>query len=107
MRRLLVTLLLASAPLLSQTRDDRWRQDLQYLAAALPKTHPNLFAQMTQADFSQAIAQLNDAIPSKADYEIIVEMARIVALAGDGHTSLDLRQNRAVFRSYPLRPVLV
>jgi hypothetical protein len=78
MRRLLVTLLLASAPLLSQTRDDRWRQDLQYLAAALPKTHPNLFAQVTQADFSQAIAQLNDAIPSKADYEIIVEMARIV-----------------------------
>jgi hypothetical protein len=103
MRRLLVTLLLASAPLLSRTRDDRWRQDLQYLAAALPKTHPNLFAQMTQADFTQAIAQLNDAIPSKADYEIIVEMARIVALAGDGHTSLDLRQNRAVFRSYPLR----
>ena len=39
MRRLLVTLLLASAPLLSQTRDDRWWQDLQYLAAALPKTH--------------------------------------------------------------------
>jgi hypothetical protein len=58
---------------------------------------------MTQADFSQAIAQLNDAIPSKADYEIIMEMARIVALAGDGHRSLDLRQNRAVLRSYPLR----
>ena len=76
MRRLLLTLLLASAPLLTQTRDDKWRQDLQYLAAALPKTHPNLFAQMTQADFTQAISQLNDAIPSKADYEIIVEMAR-------------------------------
>jgi hypothetical protein len=98
-----VTLLLVSAPILSQTRADKWRQDLQYLAAALPRTHPNLFVQMTQVDFTQAVAQLNDAIPSKADYEIMVEMARIVALAGDGHTSLDLRQNRAALRSYPLR----
>ena len=102
MRRLIATILLLAAPMLSQSRDDKWRQDLQFLSLMLPKTHPNLFAQMKQADFNQAVAQLNDAIPSKADYEIIVEMARIVAMAGDGHTNLDLRQNRAAFRSYPL-----
>jgi hypothetical protein len=103
MRRLIATLLLVCAPILSQSRDDKWRQDLQFIATSLPKTHPNLFAQMTQADFNQAVVRLNHTIPSKADYEIVVEMARIVAMAGDGHTSLDLRQNRAAFRSYPLR----
>jgi hypothetical protein len=103
MRRVIATILFVTAPILSQSRDEKWRQDLQYLATALPKTHPNLFARMKQVDFNQAIAQLNDAIPSKADSEIIVEMARIVAMAGDGHTALDLRQSRAGFRSYQLR----
>jgi hypothetical protein len=96
-------LILLAAPLLSQSRDDRWRQDLQYLASNLQKTHPNLFFQVKQQDFNQAVAQLDASIPSKADHEIIVEMARIVALAGDGHTSLSLTQNRTGFHTYPLK----
>ncbi len=103
MRKAAFVLILLAAPLLSQSRDDRWRQDLQYLASNLQQTHPNLFFQMSQQDFNQAVAQLDASISSKADYEIMVEMARIVALAGDGHTSLSLTQNRTGFRTYPLK----
>jgi hypothetical protein len=103
MRKAAIVLVLIAGPLLSQSRDDRWRQDLQYLATSLQKTHPNLFFQVTQPDFNQAVAQLDASIPSKADHEIMVEMARIVALAGDGHTSLSLTQNRTGFRTYPLK----
>jgi len=103
MRKIVLLLHLLSALLLSQSRDDRWREDLQYLATNLPKTHPNLFFQVKQQDFNQAIAQLDSAIPSKADHEIIVEMARILAMAGDGHTNLTLTQNRAAFHTYPLK----
>jgi hypothetical protein len=56
---------------------------------------------MKQQDFTQAVAQLNDSIPVKSDAEVMVELARITAMAGDGHTSLWLTQNRTVFRSYP------
>src|SRR5579872_1901791 len=103
MRKAAFVLCLLAAPLLSQSRDDRWRQDLQYLASNLQTTHPNLFFQVKQQDFNQAVAQLDASIPSKADHEIMVEMARIVALAGDGHTSLWLTQNPAGFRTYPLK----
>ena len=103
MRKAAFVLILLAAPLLSQSRDDRWRQDLQYLAANLQLTHPNLFFQVKQQDFNQAVAQLDTSISSKADHEIMVEMARIVALAGDGHTSLSLTQNRTGFRTYPLK----
>ena len=103
MRKAAFVLILLAAPLLSQSRDDRWSQDLQYLVSNLQKTHPNLFFQVKQQDFSQAVAQLDASISSKADHEIIVEMARIVALAGDGHTSLSLTQNRTGFHTYPLK----
>ena len=103
MRKAGFVLILLAAPLLSQSRDDRWRQDLQYLVSNLQKTHPNLFFQVKQQDFNETVAQLDASIPSKADHEITVEMARLVALAGDGHTSLSLTQNRAGFRAYPLK----
>ena len=60
MRKSAFVLILLAAPLLSQSRDDRWRQDLQYLVSNLHTTHPNLFfQQVTQQDFNQAVAQLD------------------------------------------------
>jgi hypothetical protein len=41
-------------------------------------------------------------IPALAGYEIVVELARLVALVGDGHTRLPLTEVPG-FRRYPLR----
>src|ERR1043165_7840377 len=92
-----LTLIFPATPLNSQlsNRDTLWQQDLQYLATELPKRHPNFFFQLNKTDFDKAVSDLNAAIPTLADHEIIAGMARITALAGDGHTSLMVNQAAA------------
>ncbi len=99
--RLSAILLLATA-LFAQDRDARWRQDLQFLATELPARHINLFATLNQADFTAAVNSLNQSIPTLTDAEVIVAMARIAAMAGDAHTSIQLRQTPTGFRAFPL-----
>lgn len=84
----------------------QWREDLRFLAQEMPKKHKNLFHSMTREQFDTAVSQLNEKIPTLARHQIIVEMMRIVARAGDGdgHTSLDPQFNpKIAFRIYPIR----
>jgi len=81
-----------------------WREDLDFLAEELPKRHVNLFHTMTRAQFDQAVRALRERIPALARHQVIVELARIVALIGDGHSRLDLADGPQIaFRRYPLR----
>jgi tetratricopeptide (TPR) repeat protein len=66
----------------------KWRVDLHYLSAEMPKRHKNLFHGMTREQFDAAVSRLDERIPSLTRNQIIVELARIVAMVGDGHTSL-------------------
>jgi len=84
-------------------RDARWQQDLSYLAAQLPKVHPNFYSLVPQAQFNQAVSSLNDAIPNLTDAAVMTGMAAIVALAHDGHTSLSLTQVNSSFHLLPVR----
>jgi hypothetical protein len=79
-----------------------WRQDLRYLANALPAKHGNAFHQVSQADFKAAVAHLDRRIPELRDREVAVELGRLVAMIGDGHTELWLRQENTGFRRYPI-----
>jgi ABC-type xylose transport system substrate-binding protein len=65
----------------------RWREDLRYMSEEMPKQHRNLFHTMTQQQFQNAVSKLNERIPSLARHQIIVEMTRIVAMVGDGHSN--------------------
>ncbi|MGH9868866.1 MAG: hypothetical protein ACREAA_11965 [Candidatus Polarisedimenticolia bacterium] len=76
-----------------------WQEDLRYLARELPKRHKNLFHTVPRARFEQAVADLEAAIPSLADHQIIVKMGQIAASVGDGHTGVHLPPS---FRRYPL-----
>jgi tetratricopeptide (TPR) repeat protein len=79
----------------------QWREDLRYFAVNMEKTHRNLFHTMKREQFEAAIKQLDERIPSLADHEILVELMRIVAMIGDGHTHVRVTQQ---FKSvYPLR----
>src|SRR6185503_2352461 len=80
------------------------REDLDFLAEELPKRHVNVFHTVTQAQFEQAVRALRERIPALARHQVIVELARIVALIGDGHSRLDLSDGPNVdFQRYPLR----
>lgn len=105
-KRLLIALMILCAipgSLFAQTKltPEQWREDLRFFAANMPQRHRNLFHSMTREQFDAAVKKLDERIPSLADHEIIVELMRIVALIGDGHTGVRVSQS---FTSvYPLR----
>jgi tetratricopeptide (TPR) repeat protein len=106
LQRILVcsTLLLTLATFgLGQTRltPEQWREDLRFFATNMPKMHRNLFHSMSREQFEAAVKRLDERIPTMADHEIIVELMRIVAMIGDGHTGV--RVNQQFKTAYPLK----
>lgn len=80
-----------------------WQEDLRFMAERMPKRHINLFHTMKPENFEAAIKSLHERIPQLARHEIIVEMARIVAMVGDGHTILRLaHEPQARFHTLPI-----
>lgn len=84
----------AAPPPPADSRDGRWRQDLDYLAGELPRLHGNLFWTMKRDEFAAAIASLEAAIPHLDDDEMAAGIARIVAMANDAHTHVWLGKRR-------------
>ena len=81
-----------------------WREDLRFMASEMEKRHRNLFHSVSRERFGAAVRSLDARIPSLARHRIIVEMARIAAMVGDGHTNLaPTRDPKVGFRTYPLR----
>ena len=78
---------------------EKWREDLRLLATEMPRRHKNLFHQMTREQFDAAVKKLDERLPSLQRYQVIVEIMRLVAMVGDGHTGLD---GNPGFRSYPI-----
>ena len=86
------------------TEADKWREDLRYMAAEMPKFHKNLFHTMTREQFEAAVNRLYERIPTLQRHQIIVEMARIVAMVKDGHTNIaPTRDPKIGFHVLPLK----
>ena len=82
----------------------QWREDLAYLARELPRRHKNLFHTMRREQFDSALAVLDRKLHTLARHQVIVELARIVALVGDGHTNVaPTRDPRIGFHTYPVK----
>ena len=77
----------------------QWRDDLKYFARELAKRHKNLYHATSQEQFERAIADLDAAIPSLQDHQIIVKLRQIAASVGDGHTGVRLPE---FFKRYPI-----
>lgn len=83
---------------------ETWREDLRFMASEMVKRHRNLFHTVSREQFEGAVRRLDERIPSLARHQIIVEMARIVAMVGDGHTNIaPTRDPKIGFRTYPIR----
>jgi hypothetical protein len=76
-----------NSAVLKQSKE-KWREDLRFLAAELPRRHKNAFHRIPREQFEKLIAELDARIASLSDEEIILEMSRIVSRVGDGHTGL-------------------
>lgn len=104
----LVTLA-AAVPLSGQSpgRDltaEEWRADLDTMAVQMRAKHWDLFHTVSPATFDSAVAALKAEVEHLTWSEILVEIARIAALVGDGHTRFWLnRFGQTGFRQLPLR----
>jgi peptidase S41-like protein len=80
-----------------------WREDLQFMAREMERTHKNLYHTMSREQFALAVASLDERIPDLERHEVIVEMAKIVAAVGDGHTNIyPTRDAKVEFHALPL-----
>jgi Tetratricopeptide repeat/Peptidase family S41 len=88
----------------SQAEAEKWREDLRYMAREMEARHKNLFHTTTREQFEGAVKKLNERIPTLARHQIVVELARIAALVGDGHTNVaPTRDPKIGFRTLPFK----
>ncbi|MGH9767564.1 MAG: S41 family peptidase [Blastocatellia bacterium] len=85
-----------TAPELS--REEKWREDLKYLAGELPKRHKNLFFKITREQFDREIARIAEAVPKLSDPEIRLALWRLAAMIGDPHTRIQYGREK----TYPI-----
>jgi hypothetical protein len=86
MRPLLALLLLLSTP--PNDREGAWRSDLASLLEQLQQTHPRFAACGLPSEITAAATSLGERADALSDARIAVEVQRILAMAGDGHTLL-------------------
>ncbi len=88
----------------SQAEAVAWREDLQFLAHELRRLHPDPFHKISETDFIIELKKLEDSIEKHTAQQIILGFARLLALVGEGHTSLALYAARGVnFHVAPYR----
>jgi len=81
----------------------QWQDDLRYFAEQAPQVHKNMFHSMTREQFDTEVKSLDARIPTLSRSQIIVEITRIVANIGDGHTFVELQSAPTNFRHYAVK----
>jgi hypothetical protein len=86
----------------ARSREEAWRQDLDVvLTRFLPYDHS--FSEAARAELRQRVQRLQASVARRSDAEIMVELARAVALSRNAHTRLYLVRNRTEVRRLPIR----
>ncbi|HEX9950358.1 MAG TPA: hypothetical protein VGB53_01195 [Rubricoccaceae bacterium] len=99
---LLVVTLLAPFRASAQDRTRDWQADLDTaLTVFLPKDHA--FGLAEREAFTLVVTGLRDSVAHLSDEEVVVRLARAVALAANAHTRVYLLRNASYLRRYPIR----
>jgi hypothetical protein len=93
----------AQSPALDSAGVRAWREDLAVLKAEMPARHANLFHTITRAQFDSALASIESRLPTFARPQVIVELQKLAASIGDGHTNVGpWRDSLIGFRTLPV-----
>lgn len=101
-------LLLVTATAGSQSPDtlDRvtgWRSDIAHLVAEARRVHAGPARPAHSVEFATAAASLSDRIPDLPDRRVVVELQRLLAMLGDGHSLVyPMPTPRAPFAMLPV-----
>jgi Peptidase family S41 len=81
----------------------RWGEDLDFLAREMPSQHANLFHAIDREQFQDALNGIRNRLPSLARSQVIVELQRLAASIGDGHTNVSPWRDPATgFQTLPV-----
>lgn len=83
-------------------RVEAWRQDLEVAEKKFLR-YDRSFSPAAREAFRAAIAKLKVSLATMNDPQVIVALARAVALSDNAHTRLYLLRNRTELRRYPIR----
>ena len=85
-----------------RTREERWEQDLDTVfTRVLPYDHS--FTATTLALARRRVDGIRKSLPRMSDQEVMVALARVMAISGNAHTRLYLVRNRTEVRRWPIR----
>ncbi len=81
----------------------RWSEDLDFLAREMPSQHANLFHAVHREQFERALNDIRNRLPSLTRSQVIVELQRLAASIGDGHTNVSpWRDPKVGFQALPV-----
>jgi len=74
----------------------RWSEDLDFLAREMPARHANLFHSVRREGFDSSLAAIRSRLPALERHQVIVELMRLAASVGDGHTNVSPWRDTAI-----------
>ncbi len=80
---------------------EKWQEDLNFLQETVNKDYSFLFKKTTSEEFNNAVSELNSKIPEMQDHEVVVGLAKIIALFKYGHTDISFRHEPFAFSHFP------
>ncbi|MEM7571623.1 MAG: hypothetical protein AAF433_01930 [Bacteroidota bacterium] len=72
-----------------------WQVDLDFFGQTLAQKHKNLFAQLPEAEFERALAELRAVAPELSEAAMLIELEQILARIGDAHTRIEAADRRS------------
>jgi hypothetical protein len=87
-----------------QLTKSMWKEDITQLKEYLQTKHVDIYHQTSESKFNNEFNSVLNKIDKLSDLQIIMEISRLVTLAGDGHTSFfpDGDQKMIKFNYFPI-----
>lgn len=80
--------LTASVDVSRMSRVEGWRYDVRLLAREFERRRVTPYLRMSREDLHRHVAKIDAAIPKLSDGQVVVEIMRLMAAMGDGHTAV-------------------
>ncbi|MDC8003914.1 S41 family peptidase [Aureisphaera galaxeae] len=88
----------------SEGQAKKWRSDLVKMHNELKERHVDIYHTVSEESLDSAVNLLYEDIPQLSTSQILVRIAQIVAMIGDGHTSFyPSWQKKKEFHVYPIK----
>ena len=87
----------------AQPRVSGWLSDIDILVSKVGNFHPMPWARITKEEFTARATEIKQHINYWNDDRLTVELMKLVALVGDGHTSILLDNRESFDKWFPLR----